>query len=109
MTVHDRSALGAADVDDGRLAGMVAGALGLDEVELVDSRAETVAYDIEALTTAGRYRVTGRARHRGGQACFAFFVKVVQSWGRSPAFASVPESLRAFALAALPFDAEPRV
>ena len=64
--MHDRSALGPADVDDARLAVLVAAALGVDDVELLSSRAEVVAYDIEALTTAGRYRVTGRARHGGG-------------------------------------------
>ncbi len=100
--MHDRTALGAADVDDARLAGMVADAWGVGAVELLSSRAELVAYDIEALTTAGRHRVTGRARlirhgaaatraarggrvvagsvTAGGEAGFAFFVKVVQSW-----------------------------
>ena len=131
--MHDRSALGPADVDDARLAVLVAAALGVDDVELLSSRAEVVAYDIEALTTAGRYRVTGRARHGGGEKHpsgeaplptsrlprnsasqtgaegFAFFVKVVQSWGRSPAFRFVPEEMREFALAAFPFEAEPRV
>ena len=65
--MHDRSALGPADVDDARLAVLVAAALGVDDVELLSSRAEVVAYDIEALTTASRYRVTGRARHSGGE------------------------------------------
>jgi hypothetical protein len=107
--VHDRSALGPADVDDARLAALVAAALGVDDVELLSSQAEVVAYDIEALTTAGRYRVTGRAQHGGGEAGFAFFVKVVQSWGRSPTFRHVPEEMRAYAVAAVPFEAEPRV
>ena len=107
--MHDRSVLGPADVDDARLAALVAAALGVaDEVELLSSRAEVVAYDIEALTTAGRYRVTGRARHRDIDAGFAFFVKVVQSWSRTPMFAFIPETMREFALAALPFEAEPR-
>jgi Choline/ethanolamine kinase len=107
--VHDRCALGAADVDDARLAALVADALGVASVELLSSRAEVVAYDIEAFTTAGRYRVTGRARHAGGESGFAFFVKVLQSWGRTAAFAFVPEALREFALAAFPFEAEARV
>ena len=107
--MHDRSALGPADVDDARLAVLVTAALGVDDVELLSSRADVVAYDIEALTTAGRYRVTGRARHAGGIAGFAFFVKVVQSWGRSPTFQHLPDELREFALAAFPFDAEPLV
>ena len=131
--MHDRSALGPADVDDARLAALVAAALGVDDVEPLSSRAEVVAYDIEAITTAGRYRVTGRARYGGGEKHpsgeaplptsrlprnsasqtgaegFAFFVKVVQSWGRSPAFRFVPEAMREYALASVPFEAEPRV
>jgi hypothetical protein len=131
--VHDRSVLGPADFDDARLAALVAAAVGVTDAQLVESRAEVVAYDIEALTTAGRYRVTGRARHSGGETHpsgeappprsglprnpasltgaegFSFFVKVVQSWGRSPYFRFVPEHMREFALNGLPFEAEPRV
>jgi hypothetical protein len=107
--VHDRAALGVADVDDARLAGMVADAWGVASVELLSSRTEPVAYDIEALTTAGRHRVTGRARHATGEAGFAFFVKVVQSWARHPFFRFVPDPIREMALAGLPFEAEPRV
>ena len=60
LTVHDRSVLGPADVDDARLAAMVAAALGVDRgASCCRRRAEVVAYDIEALTTAGRYRVAG--------------------------------------------------
>jgi hypothetical protein len=107
--VHDRSVLGPADVDDARLAAMVAEAAGVPEVELLSSRATTVAYDIEALTTAGRYRVTGRARHAGGEIGFSLFVKVVRSWRHTPAFAFVPEAYRDIADAQLAFDSEPRV
>jgi hypothetical protein len=107
--MHDRRALGPADVDDARLAELVADQLGVTEVELLGSRAEVVAYDIESITTAGRYRVTGRARHAGAEAGFAFFVKVVQSWGRHPAFRFVPAEMREWALASVPFEAEPRV
>jgi hypothetical protein len=107
--MHDRRALGPADVDDARLAALVADQLGVAEVELLRSRAEVVAYDIDALTTAGRYRVTGRARHEGGADEFAFFVKVVQSWGRHPAFRQVPAEMREWALASVPFEAEPRI
>jgi hypothetical protein len=38
--VHDRSALGPADVDDARLAALVAAALDVPEIELLWSRAE---------------------------------------------------------------------
>jgi hypothetical protein len=107
--VHDRSLLGPADVDDARLGGMVAEALGVADVELVSSRATEVAYDIEALTTAGRYRVSGRARHARGESDYSFFVKVVRSWRFSPAFQLVPPELREYALLQLAFEAEPRV
>ena len=107
--MHDRHALGPADVDDARLAAMVADSLGVAEVELLSSRADVVAYDIDSITTAGRYRVAGRARTGGGTEGFSFFVKVVQSWGRHPAFRFVPEEMREFALASVPFEAEPRV
>ena len=33
----------------------------------------------------------------------------MQSWGRSPAFRFVPEEMREYALASVPFEAEPRV
>ena len=33
----------------------------------------------------------------------------MQSWGRSPTFRFVPEEMREFALASMPFEAEPRV
>ena len=107
--MHDRRALGPADVDDARLAALVADSLGVAEVELLSSRADVVAYDIDSITTAGRYRVTGRARHADATEGFSFFVKVVQSWGRHPAFRFVPAEMREFALASVPFEAEPRV
>lgn len=107
--MQERTALGAADVDDARLAAMAADALGVEVVELVASRAEVVAYDIEALTTAGRFRVGVRARHRGSEVGSAFFVKVLQSWTRHPAFGSVPEPMREMARRGMPFEAEARV
>jgi len=107
--VHDRTALGTADLPDDRLAALVAAQLGVDDATLLESRAAVAPYDLEALTTAGRYRVAGRARTDGGEREFAFFVKVVQSWARSPAFAFVPEQMRAVALAGLPWAVEPEV
>ncbi|MVA76262.1 phosphotransferase [Auraticoccus sp. F435] len=107
--VGDRSVLGPADVGDETLAGLVAQALGVDEVELLDCRAEVAAYDLEALTTAGRYWVRGSARHAGGVSSYAFFVKVVQSWTRSAAFQHVPEPVREIAAASLPWRNEPEV
>ncbi len=104
-----REALGAADVTDDRLAAMVAVQLHVPQVELLTSGAEVAPYDLEALTTSGRYWVRGTARHDGGVAPFAFFVKVVQSWSRSPIFAYVPAEMREAALASMPWEREPRI
>jgi hypothetical protein len=104
-----REVLGAADVSDDRLADLVAAQLGVPEVELLASYAEDVAYDLPALTTAGRYWVRGTARHVGGDESFTFFVKHVQSWSRSPIFAMVPAELHEQALAMMPWEREPRV
>ncbi len=104
-----QAVLGIADVDDGRLAAMVADQLGVPSAEIVSVEAEVAPYDLEALTTAGRYWVRGTARHDGGVAPFAFFVKVVQSWSRSPIFAFVPAQMREAALAAMPWEREPRI
>ena len=108
--VHSRTALGPADLADERLAELVALQLGVPaDVTVLESHAEVAAYDLEALTTAGRYRVTGEARCDGVDRPFAFYVKVVQSWARSPAFVFVPERLRELALADLPWGVEPAV
>jgi hypothetical protein len=101
--------LGPADVDDAVLAAMVAAQLGVDEVEVTTSCAELVAYDLEALTTGGRFWVRGTARHGSTEASYAFFVKLVQSWARSPLFQFVPDGLREHALAMVPWRREPDV
>ena len=105
--MQDLAILGPAMVETDVLAGMVAESLGVDRVEVVIACAEVAEYDLEALTTAGRYWVRGRARHARGESPFAFFVKVVQSWERSPIFAFVPEDMRAAALTAVPWRREP--
>lgn len=105
----DRSLLGPADVDDERLAAMVADNVGAAEVELLTCEVEVAEYDIEALTTAGRYWVRGTARHAQGTSDYAFFVKVVHSWTRTAAFQRVPEALRELAADSLPWRHEPAV
>jgi hypothetical protein len=105
----DRSMLGPADVSDERLEAMVAESLGVDRVEVVSCQVEVAQYDLETLTTAGRYWVRGEARHPDGLAPYAFFVKVVQSWSRSQPFQLVPEALREIAAASLPWRVEPLV
>jgi hypothetical protein len=101
-----RAMLGPADVTDDQLAGFVADALGVEHVELTSCEVQVVDYDLEALTTAGRYWVRGRARHTGGDEPYAFFVKVVQSWARTPQFQMVPEHLREQAARGLPWRGE---
>jgi hypothetical protein len=101
--------LGPADVDDAVLAGMVAAQLGVADVAVMTSCAEVVPYDLPALTTGGRFWVRGTARHGGVESAYRFFVKLVQSWARSPVFAQVPENLREHALAMVPWRREPDV
>jgi hypothetical protein len=106
--MHDRSALGPADVTDGRLAVMVADLWGTDpdETELIESGVELVDYDLPAITTAGRYWVRGRARADGREQAFRLFVKHVQSWSRHPFFEDVPPEHRAAAAASVPWRTE---
>ncbi len=104
-----RALLGPADVDDSSLASMVGEALAVEDVELLDCSVEVVDYDLDALTTAGRFWVRGTAEHAEGRSPYAFFVKVVQSWSRTPQFQMVPEDMRDQAAAGLPWQGEPRV
>ncbi len=109
--MSDRSLLGPADVSDEDLAALVARSRGEDPaaVALVDSRAEVVAYDLDAITTAGRYWVEGTVRTPGGLEPFRFFVKHVQSWSRSPLFAQVPPEFHEMAEAGVPWYTEPLI
>ncbi len=108
----DRSLLGPADVSDDDFLAMVQNSLGADDAddaEVLTCRVDVAEYDIEALTTAGRYWVRGTACHRGVESSYAFFVKVVQSWTRTPQFQHVPQELRELAMAGLPWRTEPAV
>ncbi|MGZ4611232.1 MAG: hypothetical protein ACXV2H_13320, partial [Actinomycetes bacterium] len=104
-----RAILGPADVSDAALAAMVADSLGVDDVDVLSHHAEVAEYDLEAITTGGRYWVRGTARHAGGVSPYAFFVKVVHSFGRSPLFQLVPDELRQVALDSVPWRSEPAV
>lgn len=107
----DRTLLGPADVPDTVLAAYAATALGHDRsgCEVVGSRVEVVDYDLDALTTAGRWWVTADVSTPEGPGSVRFFVKVVQDWSRSPYFASVPPELREVARRTLPWRTEPLV
>lgn len=107
--MSDRTLLGPADLDDDALAAVVARGLGVADVQVLSCDVEVADYDIEALTTAGRYWVRGTAQHAAGRSAYAFFVKVVQSWTRTRYFAMVPEHQREVAAAGLPWRNEPAV
>ncbi|HEX2705708.1 MAG TPA: hypothetical protein VHM65_08110, partial [Candidatus Lustribacter sp.] len=106
---HDRSILGTADITDDQLAGVVAEEHGVDPgaVTVIQSTAEEVPYDLESMTTAGRYWVHGTARVDDSEMPFRYFVKHVQSWSRSPLFRFVPEPFQAQAEAGVPWRTEP--
>ncbi len=106
--MHDRSALGPADVTDAELTAMVADLLGAapDDVELVESTAVEFPYDLPAITTAGRYWVGGTARVGGADQPFRMFVKHIQSWSRHPFFEFVPPELREMAAQSVPWRTE---
>jgi hypothetical protein len=104
-----RDELGAADVTDAQLAAMVADLLGEDAVELLDTRVDPVDYDLPAITTGGRWWVSGHATTARGEAPFRIFVKQVQSWSRSPFFQFVPEHLKEWAESTVPWKTEAEV
>ncbi len=104
-----RDELGAADVGDAQLAAMVADLLHEDTVELLDSRVDRVDYDLPAITTGGRWWVSGHVATECSRAPFRFFVKQVQSWERSPFFQTVPEEFREMAVAGVPWKTEAEV
>jgi hypothetical protein len=101
-----RTELGAADVTDAQLAAMVADLLHEDDAELLDSRVDPVDYDLPAITTGGRWWVSGHAATPCCRAPFRMFVKQVQSWSRSPYFQYVPEDIREWAAATVPWKTE---
>ena len=106
--MHDRSALGPADVTDEQLGVMVASALGTDpaDTQLLSSTAVEFPYDLPAITTAGRYWVSGVAESGGEQRDWRLFVKHIQSWSRSPLFVHVPPEHRAMAESSVPWRTE---
>ncbi|HUR23625.1 MAG TPA: phosphotransferase [Acidimicrobiales bacterium] len=106
----NRDELGAADVSDQELATMVASHLSQDSVRLLDSHADPVDYDLPAITTGGRWWVSGHAETQCGRRVpFRIFVKQVQSWERHPYFALVPEEFRELAVAGVPWRTEAAV
>ena len=100
-----RVLLGPADVADDELAAFVAAGLGVRHATVLTSSAEVFPYDRPAITTAGRYLVTGSARTGTGQVrAFSFFVKVIHAYQRSPLRFAIPAHLRAQAAALIPWQ-----
>ena len=109
MTIRGRELLGPADVIDADLESFVAAVLAESPVTVLDCWAEVAEYDLVAITTAGRFWVRGTAATPTGCRSFGFFVKVVQSWGRSPLIEQVPAQIRDVALASVPWRTEPDI
>jgi len=103
-----RAELGAVDVGDDVLAAMVATQLGWrpGDVELSGMTVDSVDYELTAITTGGRWWVRGEARVGAVTRRWSFFVKVVQSWSRSPLFETVPADVREMAAAGVPWRTE---
>lgn len=109
-TITRRDMLGPADVTDRQLTAMVAANLDTTDVELLTAHVEVFPYDQPAITTAGRYLVSGTARTATADVRpYAFFVKVVQAWARSPLSLLLPEELRAAVAPLVPWRAEPDI
>ena len=99
--------LGPADVTDDELAAFAAAELGVQHATVLASSAQTFPYEQPAITTAGRYLVTGSARTGTGEArAFSFFVKVIHAYHRSPLRFAIPAHLRTQAAALIPWHAE---
>jgi hypothetical protein len=102
-----RALLGPADVADDDLAAFAAADLGVRHATVLTSSAEIFPYDRPAITTAGRYLVTGTARTGTGQVRgFCFFVKVIHAYQRSPLRFAIPAHLRTRAAALIPWHTE---
>lgn len=99
----DRTALGAADVADHDLAAM------LQADAVLSSSAREIDYDLEAMTTGGRWWVDGTVQRGSAVEPFQVVVKVAQTVLRSPVMAYVPPEYQAMATANLPWRVEPDV
>lgn len=93
-----------------QLEAMVAAQLRRPQVRVLTARLQPHPYNRPALTTAGRYLVSGTAADDAGQSRnYAFFVKLVQAWRKSPLSAEVPEPLRSQLAPLMPWRTEPDI
>jgi hypothetical protein len=107
--VDRHEVLGVDDVSDADLAAMVADLWDVDAVDLLDSTAEPVAYDVPSILTGARTWVRGHADAGAGPRGFTLFVKRVHHWRHSPAFVGVPPEIGEWAAATVPWRAEPLI
>ncbi|HEY5845269.1 MAG TPA: phosphotransferase [Nakamurella sp.] len=91
-----------------RLAAMVAAHLDAPRARVHTVQVDTHPYDLPAITTAGRFRVSGTAHAESGEPVrYSFFVKVVQSYTRSPLSQQLPAALRDRVAPLVPWRTEP--
>jgi hypothetical protein len=100
--------LGLPDRPLDRLAAMVAAHLGTPRAQVITVQVDTHPYDLPAITTAGRFRVSGTARAGSPDPVrYSFFVKVVQAYARSPLAQQLPASVRDRVAPLVPWRTEP--
>ena len=90
-------------VDDETLAGL----LGADRV--LDHRVDELAYDLQTITTASRWWVSGTLERAGTRENFRLVAKVLRAADRSPVWAFIPPEGRRLTLELLDWRVEPRV
>lgn len=106
-TLADLADLGLGPEPLPRLEAMVAAQLRRPRVRVLTARVQAHPYDRPALTTLGRRLVRGTAVDDIGRTQgYAFFVKLVQAWRRSPLAAEVPEPLRSQLAPLMPWRTE---
>jgi hypothetical protein len=106
--IADLHLLGPAALDDTARRAAIESQVGRP-VTAVEGAVTEVAYDVPSITTVGRWWVRGTARTEDESHPFAFFVKAVQPWSRSPFFEHVPVEHRQAAAAIYPWRTEPAV
>lgn len=104
--IQDLHLLGPAALDDAARLQAIEAQL-RRPVTNVEGIATEVAYDVPSITTVGRWWVRGTAATEDGRLPFAFFVKAVQPWTRSPFFELVPDEHKELAAASYPWRTEP--
>ena len=107
-TIDALAGLGLPDRPFDRLAAMVAARLDAPWAQVLTVHVDTHPYDLPAVTTAGRFRVSGTASTGSPDPVrYSFFVKVDQSYARSPLSQQLPDSVREQVAPLVPWRTEP--